>query len=250
MAKKSLRERLKSGETCFGAFLTIGSPDIADILKHLGFDWFVFDMEHSYLSTRDVKTMMQTLDESNVSPIVRIGQIDQYLEKRALDIGSEGLLAPLVSSCEEAERFVKFAMYPPEGVRGAGPGRATRYGLNLKEYLAKANRELLLAIQIETREALSRVDEILSTKRIDVGFVGPTDLTISLGFGTERSNPKVIEAMERVVKSCDDHGKVAGTMAITVDEAKKFQQLGFRFVSLASDSRYIVEGARAFLSAK
>jgi 2-keto-3-deoxy-L-rhamnonate aldolase RhmA len=248
--KNSVRERLYSGETCFGTFLTIGNPDIADILKRLGFDWFVFDMEHSYLSTDDVKTMMQTLEESNVSPIVRIGQIDQYLVKRALDIGSEGLIAPLVNSAEESERLVKFAMYPPEGLRGAGPGRATRYGLNMKEYFNTANRELLMAVQIETKEALSNVDEILATKRIDVGFVGPTDLTISLGFGAERSNPKVIEAMKRVVKSCNDHGKIAGTMAATVDEIKKFQELGFKFLSLASDARYLVTGARVFLSGK
>ncbi|MDH2901147.1 MAG: aldolase/citrate lyase family protein [archaeon] len=243
-----VREKLYSGKTCLGTFLTIGNTDVADILKHLGFDWFVFDTEHSYLSTFDLKAMMQALEGSNVSPIVRIGQIDQYLVKRALDVGSEGLLAPLVNSAEEAERLVKFAMYPPDGVRGAGPGRAARYGLNLTEYYGTANRELLICVQIETKEALSNVDEILATKRIDVGFVGPTDLTISLGLGTDRSNPKVIEAMQKVVKSCNDHGKIAGTLAATVDEAKKFQELGFRFVSLASDSRFLVSGARTYLS--
>jgi 4-hydroxy-2-oxoheptanedioate aldolase len=243
-----VREKLYSGKTCLGTFLTIGNTDVADILKHLGFDWFVFDTEHSYLSAFDLKAMMQALEGSNVSPIVRIGQIDQYLVKRALDVGSEGLLAPLVNSAEEAERLVKFAMYPPDGVRGAGPGRAARYGLNLTEYYGTANRELLICVQIETKEALSNVDEILATKRIDVGFVGPTDLTISLGLGTDRSNPKVIEAMQKVVKSCNDHGKIAGTLAATVDEAKKFQELGFRFVSLASDSRFLVSGARTYLS--
>ncbi len=245
-----VREKLYSGKTCLGTFLTIGNADVADILKTLGFDWFVFDTEHSYLSTFDLKAMMQALEGSNVSPIVRIGQIDQYLVKRALDVGSEGLLAPLVNSAEEAERLVKFAMYPPDGVRGAGPGRAARYGLNLTEYYGTANRELLIAVQIETKEALSNVDEILATKRIDVGFVGPTDLTISLGLGTDRSNPKVIEAMQKVVKSCNDHGKIAGTLAATVDEAKKFQELGFRFVSLASDSRFLVSGARTYLPGK
>jgi 2-keto-3-deoxy-L-rhamnonate aldolase RhmA len=248
--KNQVREKLYSGKTCFGTFLTIGSPDITDILKRLGFDWFVFDTEHSYLSTLDLKTMMQGLEGTNVSPIVRVGQIDQYLVKRALDVGSEGLLAPLVNSAEEAEKLVKFAMYPPEGVRGAGPGRAAGYGMNLPEYLGTANKELLMAVQIETNEALSNVDEILGTKRIDIGFVGPTDLTISLGLGTDRSNPKVIEAMQRVVKSCNKHGKIAGTLAATIEEARKFQELGFRFLSLASDSRFLVAGARAYLSGK
>jgi 4-hydroxy-2-oxoheptanedioate aldolase len=248
--KNQLREKLYSGKTCFGTFVTIGSPDITDILKHLGFDWFVFDTEHSYLSTSDLKTMIQTLESTAVSSITRIGQIDQYLVKRALDVGSEGLLAPLVNSAEEAERLVKFAMYPPEGIRGAGPGRAARYGMNLPDYINTANRELLIAVQVETREALSKVDEILETKRIDIGFVGPTDLTISLGLGTDRSNPKVIEAMQRVVRSCNEHGKIAGTLAATADEAKKFEELGFRFLSLASDARFLVAGARAYLSGR
>lgn len=248
--KNKLREKLFAGETCFGTFLTIGNPDVPEILKTLGFDWFMFDTEHSYFTTNDVKVMIQALSGSQVSPMIRIGQIDQYLVKRALDIGAEGILAPLVNSAEEAVRLVKFAMYPPEGVRGAGPGRATNYGMSLKDYFSTANDELLLAVQIETKDALSNANDILSTKRIDVGFVGPTDLTISLGLGTDRTNPKVIEAMQKVVKACTDSGKIPGTLAANVDEARKFQELGFKFLSLASDSRYLVAGAKEFLSGK
>jgi 4-hydroxy-2-oxoheptanedioate aldolase len=248
--KVQLREKLYSGKACVGTFVTIGNTDVTEILKDLGFDWLVFDTEHSYLSTSNLKLMMQSLEGSNVSPIVRIGQIDQYLVKRALDVGSHGLLAPLVNSAEEAERLVRFAMYPPEGVRGAGPGRASKYGMNLSEYLNTANKELLIAVQIETMEALSHVDEILDTKRLDIGFVGPSDLTISLGLRTDRTNPKVIDAMKQVVRSCEKHGKIAGTLAATVEEAKRFQELGFKFLSLASDSRFLVAGARAFLSSK
>jgi 2-keto-3-deoxy-L-rhamnonate aldolase RhmA len=248
--KSKLREKLYSGETCYGTFLTIGSSDVPDILKHLGFDWFVLDAEHSYLSTQDLKIMMQALAGTDISPIIRIGQVDQYLVKRALDVGGEGLLTPLVNYAEEAQRLVKFAMYPPEGVRGAGPGRAARYGMNLPEYIGTANRELLLAVQIETKEALNNLKEILETKRIDIGFVGPSDLTISLGLGTDRSNPRVIEAMQKVIRSCNDHGKIPGTLAATVEEARKFRELGFKFISLASDTRFLVAGARSFLDAR
>lgn len=248
--KNLLRKKLYSGETCLGTFITIGSPDIVDILKNLDFDWFLFDTEHSYFSTSDVKNMLHAMGDSKVSSLVRIGQIDQYLVKRALDIGSEGILAPLVNSPEEAEKLVKFAMYPPDGVRGAGPGRAAKYGMNMAEYLGSANQELLIAVQIETKEALSSVKEILQTKRIDIGFVGPSDLTISLGLGTDRSNPRVIDAMEKVVKTCDDLGKIPGTLAVSPEEAKKFMKLGFKFLSLASDSRFLAAGARTFLSVK
>lgn len=209
----------------------------------------MFDMEHSYFSFESVKTMMQALGEGP-TPMVRIGQVDQLLAKRALDIGSQGLLVPLVNSKEEAERLVKYSMYPPSGVRGAGPGRASKFGMNLPEYLRTANQELLLAVQIETTEALSKVDEILDTKGIDIGFVGPTDLTISLGLVDDRSNPKVIEAMERVIRSCKAHGKIPGTLAVSVEEARKFLKLGFQFISLASDSRFLSYGARSYLEAK
>jgi 4-hydroxy-2-oxoheptanedioate aldolase len=248
--KNKLKEKLFAGETCFGTFLTIASPDVPEILKNLGFDWLLFDTEHSYLGTNDVKVMIQALGGSSVSPLLRIGQIDQYLVKRALDIGAEGLLAPLVNSAEEAERLVRFAMYPPQGVRGAGPGRATNYGANLSDYLSTANTELLLGVQIETREALSNVNDILATKRIDLGFVGPTDLTISLGLGTDRSNPRVVEAMQKVAKACNEHGKIPGTLAVSPEEAKRFQEMGFKFISLASDSRFLTAGAKMFLSGK
>lgn len=248
--KNHLKQRLYSGETCFGTWVTIGNPDIVDILKHLSFDWFVFDTEHSYLSIETVKTMMQALGSDGPSPIVRIGQVDQLLVKRALDIGSEGLLVPLVNSAADAERVVKYSMYPPAGVRGAGPGRASQFGMNMPDYLRSANQEILLCVQIETTDALANVDEIMGTKGIDVGFVGPTDLTISLGLLDDRANPKVMEAMQRAIKACNDHGKIPGTLAVSVEEARKFLKMGFRFVGLASDSRFLVYGARAFLEAK
>jgi 2-dehydro-3-deoxyglucarate aldolase len=247
--KNSVRQRLYRGETCYGAFITIGSPDVVDILKHLGFDWFVFDMEHSYVSTEKVKEMMQAIGGSGVSPIVRIGQIDQYLVKRALDIGSEGLLAPLVNSSEEVEKLVKFAMYPPQGVRGSGPARASNYGINLSEYMKTANNEILIAVQIETKEALASAEEILATKRLDLGFVGPNDLSISLGL-EDRNSPKLVEALQRVAKICENNGKIPGTLAVSTEEAKKFSKIGYRFISLAGDARYLISGAKSFLSVK
>lgn len=246
--KNVVRRKLFSGETCLGTFITVGNPDIVDVLKQLNFDWLVFDTEHSYLSTGDVKTMLQALGEK-VSPIVRIGQIDQYLAKRALDIGSEGILAPLVNSAEEAELLVKCCMYPPLGVRGAGPGRVTAYGMKMKEYFGSANDELLIAVQIETKEALSRAAEIIGTKRVDVGFVGPTDLSISLGV-TDRSSPKLLEAMQSVVKTCNDLGKVPGTLAVSPEEAERFLKMGFKFLALASDTRFLAAGAQSFLSVR
>lgn len=246
--KNLVKQKLYNGEVCYGTWMQIGNPDIPEMLRSLPFSWFVFDTEHSYMSIETVKTMMQALGDKNQSPIVRIGQIDQYIVKRALDIGSEGILAPLVNSAEDAKRLVQYSLYPPLGVRGAAPTRASHYGGNFSEYLRQVNNELLIGVQIETVEALSNVKEILATEHVDLGFVGPTDLTISLGLMEDRSNPKVIEAMKKVVKACEDLGKIPGTMAISVEEAKKFKELGFRFISLASDSRLLSFGAKVFLN--
>lgn len=243
-----LKKKLREKGLCLGTWISIGSPDIVDILKNLDFEWFVIDTEHSYISTEMAKNMIQTLgDHAKQTPLVRVGINDQLLIKRALDIGSQGLVVPLVNTAEEAERAVKFAMYPPQGVRGAAGARASRYGMNLGNYLRSANDDLVIAVQLETKQALSNAAEILSTKGVDIGFVGPTDLTMSLGLIDDRNNPKVIDAMTEVVKACDKADKTPGTMAVTIEEARKWISLGFRFVSLASDAKQLITGAQAFL---
>jgi 2-keto-3-deoxy-L-rhamnonate aldolase RhmA len=246
--KNNLKLKLQSGELCLGTWITIGNPDIVDILKNLEFDWFLFDTEHSYLSIETVKTMMQVLgDDSKITPILRVGICDQLLIKRALDIGGHGILVPLVNTREDAERVVKYAMYPPKGIRGAGSARASAFGMKMAEYLRSANDEVLVAAQLETMEAISNMNEIISTKGLDIAFVGPSDLTMSFGLIDDRWNPKVVEAMTKVVKACQDHGKTPGTMAVSIEEARKWIGLGFKFVSLASDAKLLVSGAKTFL---
>ena len=243
----TLKERLGSGKVCLGTWLTIGTSDVVDILKNLGFEWFVIDTEHSYLSAESAKSIIQTLGASNQTPLVRVGINDQLLIKRALDVGAKGIVVPLVNSGEEAKRAVRYAMYPPRGVRGAASSIASAYGLKLGEYLRTSNDDLVIAVQIETKEALGNLDEILSTDGVDVGFVGPTDLTVSLGLIDDRNNPQVIEAMKHVVSACEKYRKVPGTMAVSVEEARKWIELGFRFVSLGSDAKQLIMGANSFL---
>ncbi len=133
------------------------------------------------------------------------------------------------------------------GVRGVGPRKAAGYGRNFGEYVRTANDETVVVAQIETKESVENLDEILSVKGIDVAFVGRTDLTVSLGLLDDRGNPKVTDAMKRVVGGCDRHGKLAGTLALSVDEATEASSLGFRFIALGSDIRFLGEGARSYL---
>jgi 2-keto-3-deoxy-L-rhamnonate aldolase RhmA len=245
--KNLLREKLYGGKTSLGTWLSIGSPDVADTLKQLPFDWFLLDLEHSYISIETARNIMLTVLDTKITPLVRVGECDQYLIKRVLDIGAYGILVPLVNTPEDAEKVVNYGKYPPMGSRGVGPVRAAGYGNQFKDYLATANDEIMIGVQIETAQALANAEAIASVKGVDLVFVGPSDLTMSLGLVTDRGNPKVSEAMQSVVKICEKLGKIPGTLAATADEAKKWQKLGFRFISLGSDSKYLFQGAKSFV---
>jgi 2-keto-3-deoxy-L-rhamnonate aldolase RhmA len=243
-----LKRKLYDNEVCFGTWISSSSPNTLDLLRRLKFDWFVLDSEHSPINAETLNSMIQILGDSS-SPMVRVGLNDQYLIKLALDAGAAGVVVPLVNTKEEATRAVSYSLYPPLGVRGAAATRASNYGLDFGRYVRRANEEVIIAIQVETRDALANIDEILNVKGIDIAFVGPSDMTVSLGLVDDRTNPKVIEAMRSVVAACERHGKIPGVMAITPEEAKNAVKLGFRFVSLASDMKFLAAGAKAFLSA-
>ena len=231
-----------------GTWLSVGNPDIPDILETLPFDWFVFDTEHSPISMETVSHMIQVVDGTKVAPLVRVGVNDLYQIKQALDIGAHGVVVPLVNSRSDAEMAVNFCKYPPLGVRGVAPRKSADYGLRTGEYIRRANSEVILVAQIETKEALEKIDEIMAVKDLDVMFVGPSDLTMSLGLVDDRANRRVRDAMKLVVRKCDEYGRAPGTMALTPEEARRAVSMGFRFVSLASDTRYLVEGAKSFLA--
>ena len=230
-----------------GTWLSVGNPDVPDILETLPFDWFVLDTEHSPISMEVASHMIQAIDDTKIAPLVRVGANDQYLLKQALDIGAHGAVVPLINSRSDAETAVRFSKYPPIGVRGVAPRKSSDYGSRMGEYIRRANADVVLVAQIETKEALEKIDEIMGVEGLDVMFVGPSDLTMSLGLVDDRSNRRVKEAMKLVVRKCDEFGKIPGTMALTTEEAKNALSMGFRFVSLASDTRYLVEGAKLFL---
>ncbi|HXW37385.1 MAG TPA: aldolase/citrate lyase family protein [Nitrososphaerales archaeon] len=242
-----LKRKLGHGDVTFGTWVSIGHTDVPDILETLGFDWLVFDTEHAPLNPAIVASMIQAVDDSKVCPIVRVGAPDQYLVKLALDMGAHGVLCPLVNSGAEAKTLVGYAKYPPSGIRGVAPRKAADYGLTFPKYLRTANDITIVAAQIETRLALDSLDEIASTPGVDILFVGPTDLTVSLGLLDDRNNAIVVDAMRSVVSACERRGKWPGVLAATPEEAKRDVELGFKFIGLGSDVRFMTGGARAFL---
>ena len=235
-----LKEKLRSGKLTLGTWVTIGHPDVPEILSTLPLDWVVFDMEHSPLDFSTLQPMMMGLRGSSVDPLIRVPISDPSYIKRALDLGSTGIVVPWINSAEEARSIVYYATYPPRGIRGAGPRRASMYGsIPFSDYYSSFEKEsLVIVVQVETKEALERVDEIASVDGVDVLFAGPLDLSVSLGVPGEVTHPKVIEAMERVAKAARSAGKSAGAMALSVDMARRLVDMGFNFISYAAD--YVV----------
>jgi len=245
--KNRLKDRLRSSSNpSFGTWISSASVLNLDALKGAGFDWFMIDTEHAPVNPETLAAMVAIVGEDGPTPLVRVGDVNQYLIKQALDAGAHGVLLPLVSSEAQARAAVSFAKYPPEGVRGAAAAAASRFGTELGSYLRTANEETLLGVQIETKEALEHLDAIAGVEGVDVLFVGPQDLTLSLGLLDDRKNARVQDAMRRVVEACERHGRVPGTLVIDPEEKRIAVDLGFRFISLASDIRFLLEGARYY----
>ncbi len=245
--KNALKSRLRaSKDPSFGTWVSSSSIVALDALRGVGFEWFMIDTEHAPVNPETLASMVSLLAEGSATPLVRVGDVNQYLVKQALDAGAHGILAPLVSTEAQARSLVAFAKYPPAGVRGAAAAAASRYGTELAAYLRNANAETLVGVQIETREALDNLEAIAGVDGVDLLFVGPTDLTLNLGLLDDRKNPKVREAMRRVVETCERHGKIAGTLVVDTEEKHAAVEIGFRFISLASDVRFLLNGAKAF----
>ena len=245
--KNQLKETLKAGKAAIGTFIQIGHPDITEMLSNVGFDWLLLDGEHGPFGIETMQTMLQAMNGTKTVPIIRAPWNDPVYIKRALDIGAYGLLIPLVSSKREAENVVHALRYPPGGIRGVGPRRASRYYLDFKEYVATVDAELLVMVQIETREAVQNISEILSVDGIDSYFVGPMDLSAALGHMGDVNHPEVTETIAKIVEAGKKAKKIGGIYAFSVEDIQKRIQQGFQFISFGSDSRLLMGSAQESL---
>lgn len=242
MMKNRVKEMLKQGQATLGTWVTTASPDIAEILANIGFDWLIFDMEHAPLSIETVQNLIQATNGSDVVPIVRVAWNDQVLIKLALDIGSYGLLVPLVNSREDAVKAVQAAKYPPVGIRGVGPRRASNYYRSFQDYLARANEEIMVVVQIEHPKAVENIDNILSVEGLDAVYIGPADLTASMGLFGQYSNPEVVKTIDKILLSCKKAGVPVGTHAFDAESVSKLISKGFRFITIGTDTGFLIQG--------
>ncbi len=241
--KNKTKQKLKEGLACVGLFLCHASYDWAELLSKIGFDWVLLDMEHGSIHFDMLPWVLAATSGGDATPLVRVPSNDPVDVKLVLDNGAQGVMFPQINSKEEAVKAVSACRYPPDGIRGVGPRRASLYYTQLYDYLKTANQEIMTIVQIETREAVSHINEILSVPGIDVAFVGPADLSASMGYITSfpKIEREVLDAIITVLEACKKLNVVPGIWGGTVEDVNQYVERGFRFVALGEDADYMAK---------
>src|SRR5512139_484196 len=196
----SFRQRLKDREALVGTIVSLGSPEVAEVLSAAGFDWLFIDAEHSPLDALAIQRIV--IGAGSTPCLVRLARGDELSIKKALDVGAAGIIAPLINSAEQAAEVVRHAKYAPLGTRGVGVGRAHGYGFTFQEYVSSANDETMVVVQAEHIDAVNNMEAIAQVPGVDAVLVGPYDLSASLGHLGEVTHPAVVAAIEHVTQVC------------------------------------------------
>jgi len=235
----SIKTRLNQGEIVIGTWLNSGSSIIGEIFAQNGFDFVCVDVEHSPVGINDCFSIFQgiTSGKNSCAAGVRLQEVDYRLTKRYLDAGAKVIIGPLVNTAKQAELLVEAVKYPPDGKRGVGFCRGNNYGLRVNEEFNEGNSNIIIAIQIEDIEAINNLEEILQVKGIDVVFIGPYDLSASMGITGDFDNPKFKQVKNRILDACKSHNVVPGIHVVEPDliELKCRIKEGYKFIAYSLD---------------
>ncbi|MHB8108398.1 MAG: HpcH/HpaI aldolase family protein [Syntrophorhabdaceae bacterium] len=242
----SLKKKLQSGDVTIGSWITLGHHSIPEIMARAGFDWLTVDMEHSAIDFDEAQKMIQVIDLCGVTPLVRVGDNDRLLIKRAMDAGSHGVIVPMVNSRDDALKAVSAVKYPPLGTRGVGLARAQGYGYSFEEYRRWLAEESIVVVQIEHIAAVENLEDILNVEGVDAFIVGPYDLSGSLGVPGEFENARVIEALEEITRVSKKMKARAGYHVVQPDPSQVIQKIneGYVFIAYSVDFLFLGESCR------
>ena len=245
LPQNHVKRALAEGRQQIGLWCSLPGAYVAEAVAGSGFDWLLLDTEHSPGDPLTVMTQLQAVAPYPVSPIVRPASNDAVLIKRFLDLGAQTLLIPYVQSGDEAKSAVAAMRYAPEGIRGvSGVTRATRFG-RVPGYAKRAHEELCLLVQIETQEALDRLEQIASVDGVDGVFIGPADLAASLGHVGEPGHPKIKTIIEDAIRRIRACGKPAGILTPDTAFAARCIELGTTFTAVGVDATILARATEA-----
>ena len=246
MRTNPVRRALKAGHTVFGSEICrLRSPEVARLYAHAGFDFVFIDMEHSAFSLETVADMISAARAASIVPIVRIPQAEYPFACRVLDQGAQGIIVPRVNKPEQVSDIVSWMRYPPHGIRGfsATVAQTDFQTVSPETLLEYNNRETLCVIQIERREALDHLDEMLSFPGVDVACMGYMDLSVDLGIPGQIEHPQMVSIIERVIAAANRHGIAAGIIWPQIDALIHWIQKGMRFISYSTESLLLQDAA-------
>jgi len=245
----SLRARVLAGETLYGSFVSGGSAIHAELLARAGFDWLIVDLEHGAGTESELMGQLHAIGDRTTA-IVRPQSGERLRIGRALDLGAAGIMVPRLETADEVRETLPYLRYPPEGVRGLA--LATR-GAQLGEVghadIAALNASIVGVFQVESPLAVENAAEIAALDGVDVLFVGPTDLSHSMGIPGQFDNPDFVDALLTVTTATEASGKAAGILLRSPADLPRYRELGFRFIGIGSDLNFVLDGARAVVAA-
>ncbi|MEE9452508.1 MAG: aldolase/citrate lyase family protein [Gammaproteobacteria bacterium] len=232
--QNNFRSKLLNGDPLIGTLITLPSTEVAEIMVAAGFDWLFIDGEHSPMGPDRILAMLQAIGD-RAAAIVRVPGNDEIIIKKILDLGPDGIIIPQVNSVEQAQAAVRAAKYPPQGNRGIGSGRASCYGFEQQDYLATANEKVSVIIQAEHVDAVENIKDIVQVQGIDAVFIGPYDLSASLGVTGQVDHPEVVAAIKQVTEVCQAVDMRLGIFGVSSDAVKPYIEQGHTLVCAGLD---------------
>jgi 4-hydroxy-2-oxoheptanedioate aldolase len=249
MRENRLRTLWQADQTAINGWLAIPNSFSAEVMAHQGWDTLTIDLQHGVVDYAQMLTMLQAISTTDTVPIVRVPWLEPGIIMKSLDAGAYGVICPMVNTRDEAARFVSYTRYAPQGTRSFGPVRASMYGG--ADYAQHANSTVVGFAMIETAQALDNLDAILSVEGLEAIYVGPSDLSLSLGCRPviDDVDAPAAQAIAHIAERAKAHGVFCGIHNGVPAQALARQALGYRFVTVSSDARLIAAGSQQLLSA-
>ena len=250
MVWAGLKKRVLSGECVYGTMIRQArDPGAPTLFAAAGYDFVFIDMEHGNYSMETVADLIRGAKSSKIATIIRVPHLETFFISRVLDAGAEGIMVPMTSTRRQAEGIVRFSKYIPLGQRGFGAqlGQADYRPLKASEFMKEANENTLIVAQIETREAIENIDAILEVEGIDVGLIGPNDLSISMGIPDQMGSEILTKAMDKVVESAKKKGKASGIHIGSIETLKKWRAKGMTVLAYSTDIGFMYNASKSNL---
>lgn len=248
---QQLKDRLSRRERTIGSWITMDHPSIAEIMAQAGFDWLTVDMEHSAITISAALRLIQVIELSGVTPLVRVEENNHNYIKRIMDAGAHGVIVPMVNTAEEARRAVDAVKYPPMGKRGVGIARAQSYGPGFNKYQEWVKTKSVVIVQVEHVKAVENLEEILGVEGVDAFFVGPYDLSASMGNPGALDDPDMVAALKEIKRISEKLKVPSGFHVVAPDPqqvVERFEE-GYTFLAYSTDFLFLGNKCREGLDA-